>query len=295
MVESMYRAVLNVLAASMLVVWLVGVGGCSSAVKIDPPAEPAWRFETVEEFLTKYPQVRESNWEGDRVEMGGKTVGLLEYTGLNGAGMATQQTAMQMASCERAGKLRVVDRTRLSEIEKQLRLTVDGWEKLSETERAKKVGQLQAADFFLAGDVGEFKSDNQMIVLRAKFNPGEIEKYETEFAAFSTRLNDELKKLDSTGEQLTPLWISNTQAKRFQLLSLQEKVKTPAAWRQDIETRSRPENIQVSKVTINTRLIDLRTGRAVWFFNGETSGVGSTDTMKNVVTQMLESLTTPPR
>jgi hypothetical protein len=266
---------------SWVIVLLMGLlCGCTQRPKV--PESPRWQWQKSEDLIRRLPSMSEARWDVPKVSLASMQIGLLEFTGSSGSGIATQQAAMQMAVFEKGGKIKVVDRTRISEVETELRMKVSGYEKMADTERAKAVGEMIHADYLLVGTVGEFGATSQSIQIKAEFAPGEFDRYTKEYNAY----HDAMEKRDGSPIRYIPFVGMPDTSELIESAS----IRSPSQLQDEIDGKTKPDFIQLSKATIAVRLIDLKTGRAVWFYNGEITGIGSIETIRSIIANMLNEL-----
>lgn len=271
---------------------VVALGGCSSAQLPSAPRPPATRYQTLQEVIGQLPSRVDSRWDSTPVSLQDKRVGLTEFGGdVAGASQATAVASSRMGEFEQQGKLKQVDRTKFQQIEAEVRLEKGGDANASAKELAKRVGEKLLADYFLIGGVSDVRNIQQSIPFRMVFRDGEIERYRTEYADFKQKLDASEKALnENVLGQVTGVGSSQRQQDQVRIAQLRAEVKPPEYYEQDIESRQRSEFKSIATVTVNARLIDVRTTQPIWHFESQRSGEALTDTMRGVIDELLERL-----
>jgi hypothetical protein len=171
--------------------------------------------------------------------------------------------------------LKIIERERIRKItEEQELLMKQARGKLTEEEKAQRIGKIVGADYIIFGAVTEYGTENRDVELGSFIPPKEKDRYVADFQEFHRKLigyeeayQRYLKEVENynmtqavllSGARITP-----------QPKPIHEKVKTLEQWEDEVATRrARKVLATVANIGMTTRIIDVRTGEIIWVAQG---------------------------
>src|SRR6185369_155133 len=133
----------------------------------------------------------------------------------------------------------VIDRELIESVLKEQDIIAEGKTNLSDLEVSKKIGQLFHADYFISGAITEYSAQSQNVSLSPIIPEAEKLRYLDEYNRYMKFYQD---------EEMTPPQIAK---------SIQE-------WELEYTSRPKSSFIDIAKVGITLKVVDIKTSRIVW-------------------------------
>ena len=157
----------------------------------------------------------------------------------------------------------VIDREMIENVFKEQNLIAEGKTSLSDIEVSKKIGALFNADYFISGAITEYSAISQNVNLSPMIKESELSRYKDDY--------DEYVKYYQEED-----------------LPLPERIRSIQEW--EIEYASKPKSsyINIAKVGITLKIVDIRTSKIVWVGMAYTSDLRLQNGMKRIVEEIIK-------
>lgn len=298
----MIQEKVNILKCLPVSVVLCILSGCATPKSIpEAPNLPESRWETTEEVIGRDQKQSDSNWFGSgSLSLSGKIIGIDSFSGnITGAPLAAQVATQKLINVASQKNITVVDRSKLEKRRQELVMAQDGFTNLTEEQQLKMIGEAISADYLLDGSVVEYSSDQKNIILNKVTEEEEVDRYAQDYKKFIERLDQLQQEIEKEFKlvSLNPVDVTGSRLTMAQQLSkieaLRTNTPTPAEYLELLEnSRGRSDFRNIASVGITARLIDVRTGEFVWFYQNEQRRFSLQETMDIVAEDLIDSLLT---
>lgn len=182
-----------------------------------------------------------------------------------GSGAGALAADSMILNLQRLG-YNVIDREMIENVLKEQKIMAEGRTNLSDIEVSRKIGQLFNADYFIAGAITEYSAKSENIGLSPAISDAERKRYTEEYDRYEALLRDDN--------------ITN-----------QQPVKTLQEWEIDYAGKPKSSYINIAKVGITVKIVDIRTSNIVWVGIADTSDLRLQTAMKRIVDGMIHNFT----
>lgn len=286
----------NLLKVTAAVALTLTLYGCNNTPMPMQPDLPRTSWQTVDAVIGQDSQPPMSQWVGPDgvLKLNGKTIGIDEFGGNeSGAPLASQTITRKLITLlkQLSGdeKFAIVDRSTLIKRKNELQMVNDNFSSMDDGKQAQMLGQAIAADYLLDGSVVEYNSDQKTLHLNKLIEPGEMQRYESDYKDYIDKLNKLIGELKfSPTDILVGSGVKAQQRSQYEAAK-KEAVK-PGVFLEENRIKSIQETRNIAAIGITARLIDVRTGEYVWLFQDEKRGFSLMDTMQTVGDELIDSM-----
>ena len=261
-------------------------------VRIPPaPRPPQTQMQQATDLIITPPNPDATTADPRRIPSFGRSpVGLTQFIGEQGGSLVTDRVAALLLIKRNTGALQFVDRSRIDQVMNELKRTNSEFVRLSDTEKAKKLGVLVGADHLLFGSVTEFTSNNMPVPVKEVFVAGERERYQNDYNKYvaetdeaEAAANDNIRRLQafiadegSFSPEMMVIGTSSAVQRQLKAQNLiaqnQQSLVQLQAKRQQVRSideyerglRTSQEFATVASVGVTAKLIEVSSGEIVW-------------------------------
>jgi hypothetical protein len=186
----------------------------------------------------------------------------LSERGQDGSGSLAADSLI--IALQRQGR-NVIERDKLEQIAREQGLMAEGKAAITDKELAEKLGKLLKADYFMYGAITEYAAQDQNVSLSPVLDPAKAAEYETQIKTARDAYQRHAMPFPGT-------------------------VKSVDQWTMEMASKTRQSFMNVARVGITAKIIEVQTGKIVWVGISSTSDTTLQNGMRRIVDGMVKDI-----